>query len=152
MNLWIYRKYFKKWCTDVAKLKLKLKNYLGITYSPKKDQYGAKTGSVLAPYGAKTGNPVWHHMVPHGATWCQKVPKRGTRFWSNDHFQGECYLFLGISKKIMLFRTLFLNILSYITFTIPNISDIAVPYLDVYLCSGFYMMLLTNINTWTWKS
>ena len=68
-------------------------------------------------------------------------------FWSNDHFQGECYLFLGISKKIMLFRTLFLNILSYITFTIPNISDIAVPYLDVYLCSGFYMMLLTNINT-----
>ena len=69
-------------------------------------------------------------------------------FWSNDHFQGECYLFLGITKKIMLFLILFLYILSYITFTIPNILfDIAVPYLDVYLCSGFYMMLLTNINT-----
>ena len=40
--------------------------------------YGAKTGSVLALYGAKNGITFWHHMVPHGASWCQKVPKRDT--------------------------------------------------------------------------
>ena len=64
--------------TNKTKIK-ELSWYVAI--AQKKDQYGAKTGSVLAPYGAKTGNPVWHHMVPHGATWCQKVPKRGTRIF-----------------------------------------------------------------------
>ena len=42
--------------------------------------YSAKTEPVLAPYSAKTELRFWHHMVPHGASWCQKVPKRGTRF------------------------------------------------------------------------
>ena len=41
--------------------------------------YSAKTEPVLAPYSAKTELRFWHHMVPHGASWCQKVPKRGTR-------------------------------------------------------------------------
>ena len=41
--------------------------------------YSAKTELILAPYGAKNGITFWHHMVPHGASWCQKVPKRGTR-------------------------------------------------------------------------
>ena len=40
--------------------------------------YSAKTEPVLAPYSAKTELRFWHHMVPHGASWCQKVPKRGT--------------------------------------------------------------------------
>ena len=43
--------------------------------------YSAKTEPVLAPYGAKNGITFWHHMVPHGASWCQKVPKRGTPFF-----------------------------------------------------------------------
>ena len=60
--------------------KPKLISYGAKNVIPFLTPYGAKTGSVLAPYGAKTGNPVWHHMVPHGATWCQKVPKRGTPF------------------------------------------------------------------------
>ena len=41
--------------------------------------YSAKTEPVLAPYSAKTELRFWHHMVPHGASWCQKVPKRGTQ-------------------------------------------------------------------------
>ena len=43
--------------------------------------YSAKTEPVLAPYSAKTELRFWHHMVPHGASWCQKVPKRGTPFF-----------------------------------------------------------------------
>ena len=46
--------------------------------------YGAKTGSVLALYGAKNGITFWHHMVPHGASWCQKVPKRDTHHHSSQ--------------------------------------------------------------------
>ena len=41
--------------------------------------YSAKTEPVLAPYSAKTELRFWHHMVPHGASWCQKVPKRDTQ-------------------------------------------------------------------------
>ena len=43
--------------------------------------YSAKTEPVLAPYSAKTELRFWHHMVPHGASWCQKVPKRGTQIF-----------------------------------------------------------------------
>ena len=62
--------------TNKTKIK-ELSWYVAI--AQKKDQYGAKTGSVLAPYGAKTGNPVWHHMVlkpeiQFGTIWCLMVP------------------------------------------------------------------------------
>ena len=73
--------------------------------------YSAKTELTLAPYGAKNGITFWHHMVPHGASWCQKVPKRGTQIVSvlnqvqhgengdlklNKAFHG---FYSGLSKK-----------------------------------------------------
>ena len=48
--------------------------------------HSAKTELILAPYGAKNGITFWHHMVPHGASWCQKVPKRGTPHFSCSYF------------------------------------------------------------------
>ena len=49
--------------------------------------YSAKTEPVLAPYSAKTELRFWHHMVPHGASWCQKVPKRGTQYSSTPNWK-----------------------------------------------------------------
>ena len=64
--------------------KLKKKQHISMVYMvPKRNSvlapYSAKTELTLAPYGAKNGITFWHHMVPHGASWCQKVPKRGTQ-------------------------------------------------------------------------
>ena len=56
--------------------------------------YSAKTEPVLAPYSAKTELRFWHHMVPHGASWCQKVPKRGTRMYGTKKTNNNIVLSL----------------------------------------------------------
>ena len=59
--------------------------------------YSAKTEPVLAPYSAKTELRFWHHMVPHGASWCQKVPKRGTQKIGSNFYQHiQISIFHGI--------------------------------------------------------
>ena len=73
--------------------------------------YGAKTGSVLALYGAKNGITFWHHMVPHGASWCQKVPKRDTQNKGHTNFYEYCDLmkkgYLSQTYPNTIFDTLF---------------------------------------------
>ena len=57
----------------------------------------------LAPYSAKTELRFWHHMVPHGASWCQKVPKRGTLFYQAS--LNQTFFFRFLKPTVALLRT-----------------------------------------------
>ena len=99
--------------------------------------YSAKTEPVLAPYSAKTELRFWHHMVPHGASWCQKVPKRGTQKLGTRVLRFKKPN--PISLKSPRFKTRFVGFLT----CFATIDNSLIPQMHFYSKTNFFLLLFS---------